>query len=216
MVENSENRPEDKEAGQESGSSEDVIELSDIAIGTTQEDEEIIELTEELLDEAMGAVSSATGDSEEGETLDLSEAEKFGAGETFEDSALSKGEAAVTPQEPLSLDEEESEEVEEHISQELDNFSGEGEPGQFTPSAPETDQPPEEGAESARPSGPGAESEQPSEPDTPQTELEATIERVIEEKLADRFEKMFADIIDARLKESMEQLKQELLEAGQK
>lgn len=206
MVENSENRPEDKEPGQESGASEDVIELSDIAIGTTQEDEEIIELTEEVLDEAMGAVSSATGDSEEGETLDLSEAEKFGAGETFEDSALSKGEDAVTPQEPLSLDEEESEEVEEHISQELDDFFGEDETGQFAPSAPETGQPPEEAAESERPSG----------PDTPHTELEATIERVIEEKFADRFEKMFADIIDARLKESMEQLKQELLEAGQK
>ncbi len=206
MVENSENRPEDKAAGQESGSSEDVIELSDIAIGTTQEDEEIIELTEEVLDEAMGAVSSATGDSEEGETLDLSEAEKFGAGETFEDSSLSKGEDAVTPQEPLNLDEEESEEVEEHISQELDDFFGEDEPGQFTPSAPETGQPPEEAAESERPAG----------PDTPHTELESTIERVIEEKFADRFEKMIADIIDARLKESMEQLKQELLEAGQK
>ncbi|HMA84620.1 MAG TPA: hypothetical protein VKN73_02875 [Desulfosalsimonadaceae bacterium] len=199
MVENSENRATDEQADQAPGPTEDVIELSDITIGTTQEDEEIIELTEEVLDEAMGAVSSATGDSEEGEELDLSAAEQYGAAGDLWDSALIDESSDVAPQEPLDLDQEESEEVEEHISQELDNYFGEDEPAQYKPSAvgPET---PSETAE----------------PEPSHKELESTIERVIEEKFADRFEKMFTDIIDARLQESMEQLKQELLEASKK
>jgi hypothetical protein len=204
--ENSENRPENDQTEQGSEPvKDDVIELSDITIGTTQEDEEIIELTEEVLDEAMGAVSSATGDSAEGEELDLSEAEKFGVGGSLGDSVLSGEEGDVAPQEPLDLDQEESEEVEEHISQELDNYFEEDEPVQYKPSAIEPETPPET-AEPVPPPGPA-----PS-----QTELESTIERVIEEKFADRLEKMLADIIDARLKESMEQLKQELLEAREK
>jgi len=61
MVENSEIQPEENQFVS-SEETEDVIELSDIAVGTTQEDEEIIELTEEVVDEAMGAVSSAAGE----------------------------------------------------------------------------------------------------------------------------------------------------------
>jgi len=206
MVENSENQPADGQAGQASGPTEDVIELSDIAIGTTKEDEEIIELTEEVLDEAFGAVSSATGEPAEGEELDLAEAEKFGSAGGLGDSALGGGQDDVAPEEPLDLDEEESEEVEEHISQELDNFFGEDQPAPFEPAAaPETETPSE--AVEPEPQSTGAVS---------QKELESTIERVIEEKFADRFEKMFADIIDARLRESMAQLKQELFEAGEK
>lgn len=49
-----ENNGKDKNKG--------VIELSDIAVGTSREDEEIIELTEDLVDEARSAISGARFD----------------------------------------------------------------------------------------------------------------------------------------------------------
>jgi hypothetical protein len=52
----------------------DIIELSDIAVGTSQEDDAIIELTEELIGEAMSGISGATHEdfSEEEHLIDLS------------------------------------------------------------------------------------------------------------------------------------------------
>ncbi|MFW6335195.1 MAG: hypothetical protein ACOC0W_07970 [Desulfosalsimonas sp.] len=38
----------------------EVIELSEIAVGTSREDEKVIELTEDLVDEARNAISGAT------------------------------------------------------------------------------------------------------------------------------------------------------------
>lgn len=53
---------------------EEIIELSDISVGTSQEDEQIIELTEELVDEARDAISGATlGTEEESGQLELTE-----------------------------------------------------------------------------------------------------------------------------------------------
>ncbi|MFW6334214.1 MAG: hypothetical protein ACOC0W_03010 [Desulfosalsimonas sp.] len=43
---------------------EEILELSDIAIGTSKEDEEIIELTEELVDEAREGISGARQDTD--------------------------------------------------------------------------------------------------------------------------------------------------------
>ncbi|MCF8110192.1 MAG: hypothetical protein K9J85_01760 [Desulfobacteraceae bacterium] len=42
-----------------------VIELSDIAVGTSREDEQIIELTEDLVDEARSAISGARFDTDD-------------------------------------------------------------------------------------------------------------------------------------------------------
>ncbi|MFO7932079.1 MAG: hypothetical protein ACQETG_06500 [Thermodesulfobacteriota bacterium] len=62
MTENSDNN-----------NNEEILELSDIAIGTSKEDEEIIELTEELVDEARNGISGARLDAgEDSRTLELS------------------------------------------------------------------------------------------------------------------------------------------------
>ena len=105
----------------------EIIELSDIAIGTTPEDEMIVELTEEVIDEAMKGISGATGDTlKEGERiLDLSTM----TSETevrFEDleQVHEKEKALKEPGDlsgPLAL---EPEDVEDHISKELDEFFG--------------------------------------------------------------------------------------------
>lgn len=52
---------------------EEILELSDIAIGTSKEDERIIELTEELVDEAREGISGARYDTgRDSRTLELS------------------------------------------------------------------------------------------------------------------------------------------------
>jgi len=200
MVENSENRPEDQEPGPAPDETEEVIELADMTIGTTREDEEIIELTEEVLDEAMGAVSSTTGETEEGENLDLSES----AAE--EGSALSETEGgAAGIQAPSSLDQAESEEVEDHISQELDDFFGADEPAKFDSPSPEIET-----------ASVDIEPDQPAASAMSQEELESAIERVIENKFADRIEKMVSEMVESRLVEDIEQLKKSLLETMNK
>lgn len=206
MVENSENRPEDQEPGPGPDETEEVIELADITIGTTREDEEIIELTEEVLDEAMGAVSSTTGKAEEGERLDLSESEQSGIGEGPALSEAEGGEVgAAGIQDSSSLDEEESEEVEDHISQELDDFFGADEPAKFESPSPEIVT-----------ASVDIEPDQPAAPAMSQEELESTIERVIENKFVDRIEKMISEMVENRLVEDIEQLKKTLLEAMNK
>lgn len=203
MVENSENRPEDQDSAPASDETEEVIELADMTIGTTREDEEIIELTEEVLDEAMGAVSSTTGETEDSENLDLSES----AAE--EGLALSEAEVgtggAAGIQEPPSLDQVESEEVEDHISQELDDFFGADEPAKLDSPSPEIE------AASV-----DIEPDQPAAPAISREELESAIERVIENKFVDRIEKMISEMVESRLVEDIEELKKTLLETMNK
>lgn len=53
---------------------EEIIELSDISVGTSQEDEKIIELTEDLVDEARDAISGITPETdEESRPIELTE-----------------------------------------------------------------------------------------------------------------------------------------------
>ncbi|MBS3758305.1 MAG: hypothetical protein KGY61_06545 [Desulfobacterales bacterium] len=208
MVENSENRPEEGRPDPELEDTEEVIELSDIAVGTTQEDEEIIELTEEVLDEAMGAVTRTTGEDDNEEVLDLSEAEQSDIGDAAALSEPEGGEdGAFGSEEPIASAEKESEEVEEQISHELDDYFGVDEPVKEAV--------PEEQTEMA-PASMESEPDQPLDESASSEALEAKIERVIEEKFAERMEKVFSEIIEARLKENMEQLKKDLLEAREK
>jgi hypothetical protein len=102
----------------------DVIELSDIAIGTTPEDDVIVELTEEVIDEAMIGISGATRDSfKEGEEyLDLSkgESDKYAR---FKDPELIRKKFDDTDDSGDSLDLP-AEDEEDHINKELDEFFG--------------------------------------------------------------------------------------------
>ncbi len=82
----------------EKDKSEDIIELSDIAVGTSREDEEIIELTEDLVDEARSAISGATLETgEESSQLELT-------------------------QEPETSRRSEDQDTEQDIARELENY----------------------------------------------------------------------------------------------
>jgi hypothetical protein len=106
----------------------DIIELSDIAIGTTPEDDVIVELTEEVIDEAMVGISGATRDSfKEGEEyLDLSKVEPDSDAPFKDVDPIEKKFIEVTGVDMAADD------VEDHITKELDDFFGSEE----EPSAP--------------------------------------------------------------------------------
>jgi hypothetical protein len=102
----------------------EVIELSDIAIGTTPEDDVIVELTEEVIDEAMVGISGATRDSfKEGEEyLDLSkdESDKH---TRFRDPEQIEKQFKGTDDSKDAMDLPVEDEV-DHINKELDDFFG--------------------------------------------------------------------------------------------
>jgi hypothetical protein len=114
--------------------SADIIELSDIAIGTTADDDLIVELTEEVIDEAMIGISGATRDTfaEGEENLDLSSDgfekdisfEEIERGVAIERESSQPKDAA----EPIAMV---SEEVDENISKELDQVFGTEEAHRF-------------------------------------------------------------------------------------
>ncbi|MDA3895353.1 MAG: hypothetical protein PF482_04295 [Desulfobacteraceae bacterium] len=113
-------------AGADNGSENfDVIELSDIAIGITPEDDAIVELTEELIGEAFvgfaGAISDVLHDDEQ--RLDLSE--------TTPDLGLSGDDShsgidsKASESDPVSDEPDaECDNLEADISQELDSYFG--------------------------------------------------------------------------------------------
>ena len=110
---------EEEKADETAGANSEIIELSDIAIGITPEDDAIVELTEEVIGEALngfaGAVREVMRDDEE--DLDLSETEveidKF-------DQAVNAVEAETDDQ--AGPGDMETDTLEEDISKELDDY----------------------------------------------------------------------------------------------
>ncbi|MGB9498344.1 MAG: hypothetical protein ACKVE4_01040 [Dissulfuribacterales bacterium] len=110
---------EEEKVNETAGANSEVIELSDIAIGITPEDDAIVELTEEVIGEALngfaGAVREVMRDGEE--DLDLSETEV----EIDEfDQAVDTVEAEPDDHAvPVDMEEDT---LEEDISKELDDY----------------------------------------------------------------------------------------------
>jgi len=110
---------EEEKVDETAGANSEVIELSDIAIGITPEDDAIVELTEEVIGEALngfaGAVREVLRDGEE--DLDLSETEV----EIDEfDQAVDTVEAEPDDHAvPVDMEEDT---LEEDISKELDDY----------------------------------------------------------------------------------------------
>jgi hypothetical protein len=103
----------------------DIIELSDIAIGITPEDDAIVELTEEIIGEAFLGFSKATHDSMEADesVLDLSE-NRRSDGITDHHSDGYKG---ITTSESADVSEPldgGTDVIEDDISRELDKYFG--------------------------------------------------------------------------------------------
>ena len=200
MIENPDNPPgahfDEGSSEPDPGSYDDLIELSDIAIGTTEEDEEIIELTEEVVDEAMEAVSDTREDGDGPREIDLSGSDGFfhtrepaGEDDTGQDQ-WQPSEAVETHEESLSGIS--TEDVEGFLDQELDAYFGEeeAEAFEFQPAA------------DAGEKKPGTATGMNVSPDM----LDAALERVITKLYADRVEKIIKDMIDKRVSEHMARL----------
>jgi hypothetical protein len=161
----------------------DIIELSDIAIGTTPEDEVIVELTEELIDEAMDGISGATHDSfKEGEDyLDLSKIASDKESR-FKDDELHKQKVA--------------EEADDHITQELDVFFG----SEDEPSAPVENLIQTEAAQ-AQPEA------QKSGPAFADSNLVEALETVIQKMYGDKISQLLADAIEKTVKNEINRIR---------
>ena len=173
-----------------------VIELSDIAVGTSVEDEEIIELTEEVVDEARNGISGATR--EGGEYASELELDR----EFYPDEPSDQTEGADPIEASESLNRPEaalSSEVAD-ITRELDDyFPADKEPG--------------EGA-AAQSGAPEEHEGQPGEAlpaAFTQEQLEAALERVIEKKYANIIERMINEAIEQRLLEDIDKIKEFIL-----
>ncbi|MFP3980986.1 MAG: hypothetical protein ACLFUY_06300 [Desulfobacterales bacterium] len=175
-----------------------VIELSDIAVGTSVEDEAIIELTEEVVDEARNGISGATRDGREEYSSELELDRQMPSPDEHPRHTEDAGRIEASgdleaPEADLST------EVED-ITRELDDYF----PPDEAPGAGGTAQ---TGAPLGRESQPG---QDPGDSFT-EEQLEAALERVIEKKYANMIERLINEAIERRLLDDIEKIKEVIL-----
>jgi hypothetical protein len=177
----------------------DVIELSDIAIGTSQEDDAIIELTEELIGEAMDGITGATHEdfSEEEHIIDLSHDPAAASASFYQQELQEKHDLGPVVDTFSGEIEIEAADVEDHFEKELDDFFGK-----------EMEQPLKPSRE---PEGrPGA-GDRATVAVTSEKELLAALEIMIRNKYGDRIHHMLVAAIDKIVLEEFERIKKILL-----
>jgi len=194
---------------------DEIIELSEIAIGITPEDDAIVELTEGLIDEAFVGFTGATSEliEEDEQRLDLSG--------THGDTA---GDAGI-----LRKSGDEADDAEKDIIAELDNYFGtEDDAGVFerakrreTPDIP-SDNHQNIHQENIHPASNGA-FERSSQalsgdfPDISPGQLDEAIERVIRKMFAEKINRILDEVIERTVTEEISQLRDYLLGmAGEK
>lgn len=186
-------RPENKD---------DIIELSDMAVGISPEDEPIINLTEDLVDEAIAGFSGASGRMEVGdELLDLSE--KRGAANDPEMPASASPVGDSEAGEFSGADSIEA--IEADIARELDNYFQLEEETQELLNEPAAEP-------SAEPENPPA-SDAPAEPRMKVTpdQFEAALERVIRKMFGEKIDRILEEVIERTVSDEVGDLKQYLL-----
>lgn len=183
----------------EKNQEKEIIELSEIAVGTSAEDNEIIELTEDLVDEARDAISGATRETpDESRELELSD-DLFSEPESFSGQEQETAEKADLISESRDLDIPEKQpdaDIEQDIARELDNyFPLDEEPSGDIAGAGETGT--EKGPE------PGV--------DITDQQLQDALERVIERKYGQKIEEMVSEIVRLKISEDIENIKDYIL-----
>lgn len=185
----------------ESENDTDIIELSDIAIGITQEDDVIVELTEDLIGEAFDGFTGATSEvlHEDEHLMDLSHARQDMEGSADGAGGQEDGDVVAEDENP-----------DEDISRELDNFFGtEGDVPSIKKPAP-TDSQTTEPAVQARPQR-TSETVRPDEIRISSGQLDDAIERVIRKMFAEKINRILDDVIERTVSEEISQLRDYLL-----
>ena len=174
-----------------------VIELSDIAVGTSVEDEAIIELTEEVVDEARNGISGATRDErEDSSELELDREMPSPDEHPRQTEDAGRTEASGIQEAPEA---DLSSEVED-ITRELDDYF----PPDATPGADDT-------AHTGAPVDREPQTGQEPEASFTEAQLEAALERVIEKKYANIIERLINEAIEQRLLEDIDKIKEFIL-----
>ena len=195
----------------------EIIELSDIAIGITPEDDAIVELTEELIGEAFigfaGAVSDVIHDDER--RLDLSEAFS-GIDASTDDMYDNTVSESSVPDDISGADDMEDDNLEEDINQELDNYFG----TEDAPVAEETilidssgpmDETMDETEEQSGTQTIDEKMLQMDEVRISPRQLDDAIERIIRKMFAEKINRILDDVIERTVSEEISQLKDYLL-----
>lgn len=206
----------------------DIIELSDIAVGITPEDDAIVELTEDIIGEAFFGFNKATSEKMEVDEneLDLSDKRaQDGLTPHPDDTYRPPMEASATGGSggPVAI---ESDLQDEDISLQLDRYFGFDEdpsPAHTKPDQPDT-------AASPKPEGPVVEAipqvahaapavirnAPPIDADVTTERLDEAIERVIRKLYAEKINRILDAMIERTVTEEISQLKEYLIGVAQK
>lgn len=180
---------------------DDIIELSDIAIGTSQEDDVIIELTEELIGEAMNGITGVTHAAfSEGEhILDLSRDSGDDAA-SFDMPEIPARYHGVSPDDGFSDSMNvDSEDVDDHLEKKLNDFFGMEQDDSSKP-APTRKYPLDDSGRKTT-----------AVPED--SELLAALEVMIRNKYGDRIHHMIVAVIDKIVSEEFERIKKNIIES---
>lgn len=170
------------------------IELDSIALGTTDEaeDEEIIELTEEVVGSAREADSEAAGSGGEADALDLSgfeQADEEEEEELFVDSDADLDDEWLTEEAGAALpDDPEAAAAEAEIDKDLDDYFDLQETDEFISLERE------------------AGVEESSEPTITPEMLDAALERVLNKMYGEKIEQLIAEMVEKKLAEKTDRL----------
>jgi len=205
--------PEDAENGKESSEKDpDIIELSDIAIGITPEDDVIVELTEEIIDKAFDGFTGATSEviHEDERVLDLSEtrSDYDVSDDQSYSGSVSEGLEADVVSDAVDM---EADNLEDDISKELDNYFGKEEDATVTEKTVLIDTPTVV-TEDQSGTQPGDEKKlQIDEIRISSNQLDDAVERVIRKMFAEKINRILDEIIERTVSEEISQLKDYLI-----
>ena len=198
-----------KNPSQVSENDADIIELSDIAIGITQEDDVIVGLTEEVIGEAFVGFSGATSEvlQDDQREMDLSHARPGTDPSGNSASGIKQGDGSEDVSGAVVNEDENSE---EDISRELDKYFGTEDdrtvPEKPAPAASRS-------ADSTVPDRPKGKPEaiRSEEIRISSTHLDEAIERVIRKMFAEKINRVLDDVIERTVSEEISQLRDYLL-----
>ena len=196
---------------------QDIIELSDIAVGITPEDDAIVELTEDIIGEAFFGFSKATSDKLETDEseLDLSEKRQTDGLTGQPDDVLRQSTASASSVGLTGTSGVETDPQDEDITRQLDNYFGvEEEPlKKYVHEAHPISEPPDDEALPAVASAPPTiqETRSVSEISITASQLDEAIERVIRKLYAEKINRILDTMIERTVTEEIGLLKDYLI-----
>jgi len=201
---------------------QDIIELSDIAIGITPEDDAIVELTEDIIGEAFFGFSKATSDKmdKDESELDLSEKRQTDGLIGQPDDGFRQTSAPSTSADPTESMVAETHLPDDDISRQLDNYFGvEEDPlkKQKLQVPPISETPDDEALSVVTPAPSPVKDARPiGEISLAASQLDEALERVIRKLYAEKINRILDVMIERTVTEEISQLKDYLIGIAEK